>query len=126
MTDDLSRTGLPDASQDVVIMSETLEHLLNVDAVVAEVRRVLKPTGTFLITVPYDFFLGPFFVMFNVNCLWQGYVRGSVYHQYRCGHVNHFTKRRLRDALAAGGFGVERMRVVNGLTLYAAALKNPR
>ena len=68
-TDDLSRTGLADASVDVVVMSETLEHLLNLEAVVAEVRRVLRPGGTFLITVPYDFFLGPFFVLFNVNCL---------------------------------------------------------
>ena len=123
ITDDLSRTGLPDAAFDVVIMSETLEHLLNVEAVVAEVRRVLKDGGTFLVTVPYDFFLGPFFVLFNVNCLWQGYVRGSVYHRYRCGHVNHFTKRRLTDALAAGGFRVSGMKVVNGLTLYAAAAK---
>ncbi len=121
VTDDLSRTGLPDGSVDVVVMSETLEHLLNVEAVVAEVRRVLRADGTFLITVPYDFFLGPFFVLFNVNCLWQGYVRGSAYHRYRCGHVNHFTKRRLRDALSAGGFAVSRMTVVNGLTLYAAA-----
>ncbi len=121
-TDDLSRTGLPDASMDVVVMSETLEHLLNVEAVVAEVRRVLRPGGTFLITVPYDFFLGPFFVLFNVNCLWQGYVRGSAYHRYRCGHVNHFTKRRLRDVLAGGGFGLSSIKVVNGLTLYAAAV----
>jgi SAM-dependent methyltransferase len=123
ISDDLSRTGLPDASFDLVVMSETLEHLLNLEATVAEVRRVLKDDGTFLITVPYDFFLGPFFVLFNVNCLWQGYVRGSVYHRYRCGHVNHFTQRRLRDALAAGGFRVDRMRVVNGLSLYAAAVK---
>ena len=97
VTDDLSRTGLPDRSLDIVVMSETLEHLLNVEAVVAEVRRVLRKDGTFLITVPYDFFLGPFFVLFNVNCLWQGYVRGSPYHRYRCGHVNHFTKARLRQ-----------------------------
>ena len=123
VTDDLSRTGLPDRSFDLVVMSETLEHLLNLDATLAEVRRILKDDGTFLITVPYDFFLGPFFVLFNVNCLWQGYVRGSVYHRYRCGHVNHFTQRRLRDELAAGGFRLAQVKVVNALTLYAAAVK---
>ncbi len=121
VTDDLSRTGLADRSVDVVIMSETLEHLANLDPTVAEVRRVLKDDGTFLITVPYDLFLGPFFVLFNVNCLWQGYVRGSVYHRYRCGHVNHFTRARLRAVLAAGGFRLASVRVVNGLSLYAAA-----
>jgi SAM-dependent methyltransferase len=123
ITDDLSRTGLPDGSFDLVVMSETLEHLLNLEETIPEVRRILKPDGTFLITVPYDFFLGPFFVMFNVNCLWQGYVRGSIYHRYRCGHVNHFTKARLRAELAAGGFRLASVKVVNGLTLYAAAVK---
>jgi SAM-dependent methyltransferase len=121
ITDDLSKTGLPDAAFDIVIMSETLEHLLNLGPVIEEVRRILKPDGQFLITVPYDFFLGPFFVLFNINCMWQGYVRGSVYHRYRCGHINHFTKKRLRDELAKHGFVVRRLYVVNGLTLYAAA-----
>jgi SAM-dependent methyltransferase len=123
ITTDLSNTGLPDAAIDIVVMSETLEHLLNLTETIREVHRILKPDGVFLITVPYDFFLGPFFVLFNINCLWQGYVRGSVYHRYRCGHVNHFTKRRLRDALSAGGFRIKRISVVNGLSLYAAAGK---
>jgi SAM-dependent methyltransferase len=123
VANDLSHTGLPDASFDIVLMSETLEHLLNLDATVAEVRRILKPGGTFLITVPYDFFLGPFFVLFNVNCLWQGYVRGSVYHRYRCGHINHFTRQRLREVLRHAGFEVAEMKVVNGMSLYAAAGK---
>jgi len=121
ITLDLSQTGLADKSMDIVVMSETLEHLLNLEETIREVRRILKDDGVFLITVPYDYFLGPFFILFNLNCLWQGYVRGSVYHQYRCGHVNHFTKRRLRDALSAAGFRLERLFVVNAMSLYAAA-----
>lgn len=123
ITSDLSKTGLADKSLDIVVMSETLEHLLNLEETIREVGRILKDDGVFLITVPYDFFLGPFFILFNVNCLWQGYVRGSVYHRYRCGHVNHFTMRRLRDALGANGFGIRRMFIVNGMSLYAAATK---
>ena len=118
---DLSSTGLPNAAFDIIIMSETLEHLLDVDRVLAEVRRILKPDGVFLITVPYDFFLGPFFILFNVNCLYQGYVKGSRYHRYRCGHVNHFTKRHLRHVLAGQGFAITNLSVINGLSLYAAA-----
>jgi SAM-dependent methyltransferase len=121
MTPDLSKTGLPDQSFDIVIMSETLEHLLNLEAVLAEVRRILKPGGVFLITVPYDFFLGPFFILFNINCLWQGYIRGSIYHRYRCGHINHFTKRRLRAAVGSAGFRVDKLFVVNGMSLYCKA-----
>jgi ubiquinone/menaquinone biosynthesis C-methylase UbiE len=120
---DLADTRLPDKSFDIIIMSETLEHLLDPPRVLAEVRRILKDDGVFLITVPYDIFLGPFFVLFNINCLYQGYVKGSIYHRYRCGHVNHFTKRRLREVLKESGWRVERIDVVNGLSLYAAARK---
>jgi SAM-dependent methyltransferase len=118
---DLGDTGLPAEGFDIVIMSETLEHLLNVERVLAEVRRILKKNGTFVITVPYDFFLGPFFVLFNINCLYQGYIKGSRYHRFRCGHVNHFTKRHLRRVLAENGFEITRLRAVNGLSLYATA-----
>lgn len=118
---DLGNTGLPAGAFDIVIMSETLEHLLDVDRVLAEIRRILKPDGTFLITVPYDFFLGPFFILFNINCLYQGYIKGSHYHRYRCGHVNHFTKRHLRRVLAQQGFEITNLCAINGLSLYAAA-----
>ena len=104
-------------------MSETLEHMLDLPAVLTEVRRILKDDGLFLITVPYDVFLGPFFILFNVNCLYQGYVKGSNYHKFRCGHVNHFTKRRLSDRLAESGFSLSRTDVVNGLSLYGVARK---
>jgi SAM-dependent methyltransferase len=120
---DLARTGLPDASFDIVVMSETLEHLLALHETVAEVRRILKPGGVFLITVPYDFFLSPFFILFNIHCVIQGFLLGSVYHKYRCGHIHHFTKRRLGILLREHAFRRTRQFVVNGMTLYAAALK---
>lgn len=123
VTNDLARTGLPSDHFDAAIASEVLEHLVNFDETLDEVHRLLKPNGVFLVTVPYDFFLGPFFLLFNINCLWQGYVRGSAYHRYRCGHVNHFTKSRLRAALEAAGFSVRAIEVVNGMTLQAAAAK---
>lgn len=122
---DLSKTGLPDSTYDLVVMSETLEHLLPLREVLAEVRRILKPDGKFLITVPYDFFLSPFFILFNLHCFFQGYIRGSRYHKFRCGHINHFTKRRLRRLLAENGFRVTREFIVNGLTLYASAERAP-
>jgi SAM-dependent methyltransferase len=123
VSDDLSQSGLPKKTFDLVVMSETLEHLLNLQSTLAEVHSILKDDGKFIITVPYDFFLGPFFIMFNVNCLYQGYIKGSRYHRYRCGHVNHFTVARLRQSLARGDFQVESIRAVNGLSLFAVATK---
>lgn len=121
VSDDLSKTGLPDHSQDIVIISEVLEHLPEHKPVLDEVKRILKPGGTFLVTVPYDFFMGPFFILYNINCLYMGYVKGSVYHKYRCGHINHFTQSRLRATLRANGLELSELHVVNGLLLYGAA-----
>ncbi|HWE02887.1 MAG TPA: methyltransferase domain-containing protein [Tepidisphaeraceae bacterium] len=121
VTANLADTGLETGRQDIVLASEVLEHMLNLREVLAEVKRILAPGGVFLLTVPYDFFFGPFFVLFNINCLYMGYLRGSNYHKYRCGHVNHFTKARLRKTLAESGFRLQRVFVVNGLLLYAEA-----
>ena len=124
VTTDLSQTGLPSGHFDMVVMSETLEHLLNYPEVLREVQRILKNDGIFLVTVPYDFFLGPFFILFNLNCVYMAYCRGSEYHKYRCGHINHFTKRRLRETLSVHGFRIRDLFVVNGLLLYSAAEKD--
>ena len=49
-----SVTGLPftDATFDVVVSFETLEHLVEQDEMLAEFRRVLKPGGTLVISTP--------------------------------------------------------------------------
>jgi SAM-dependent methyltransferase len=46
--------GLPfeDASFDVVVAGELVEHVRDPEALVAEVRRVLRPGGTFVASVP--------------------------------------------------------------------------
>lgn len=51
---DLAVTPYPfeDASFDVVICSEVLEHLWSPEKTIAEIRRVLKPGGAAVITVP--------------------------------------------------------------------------
>jgi SAM-dependent methyltransferase len=45
----------PDGSFDVVVAGEFLEHVRDPEAVIAEVRRVLRPDGTFAGSVPNAF-----------------------------------------------------------------------
>ncbi len=42
----------PDGSMDLILASEVIEHLVNPRHVLAEVRRVLRPRGRVLVTVP--------------------------------------------------------------------------
>lgn len=52
---DITKDNVPlaDGSQDFVLMFNILEHLFEHDAVLAEVRRLLKPRALFIGTIPF-------------------------------------------------------------------------
>ncbi len=50
--EDLLNLSYPDQSFDLVITSETLEHVPDVDRALAEIRRTLKPQGRHIFTTP--------------------------------------------------------------------------
>ncbi len=51
-SEDLTRLSYPDAAFDLVLTSETLEHVPDLGAALAEIHRVLVPGGRHLFTVP--------------------------------------------------------------------------
>jgi SAM-dependent methyltransferase len=99
---------LPDASVDVVIMSELIEHLVDPDGAVAEVRRVLRPGGSLLLSTPN------LAAWYNRALLAAGVqpvfsevsLRGIYGRPGRvvAGHLRLFTRRALTEFLAASGF----------------------
>ncbi len=93
---DIKRTNLPSAFYDAVVCSEVLEHIEGYEDVLREANRILKPGGTFLVTVPYNEQLK---ILICPHC-----------HKpfYRDGHVNSFNKKNLAESLAKSGFYVER------------------
>lgn len=52
------RSGLPDATADVVVSLETIEHLENPRAVVRELARLARPGGLILVSTPNQLSLG--------------------------------------------------------------------
>jgi ubiquinone/menaquinone biosynthesis C-methylase UbiE len=81
----------PDNTFDFVIMSEVLEHLSDdiIAQTLIEVKRVLKPTGRFIGTVPADEDLKESIVV--CPCC------GKVFHRW--GHVQSFSEERLQEML---------------------------
>ncbi len=51
-SEDLTRLTYSDASFDLVLTSETLEHVPDLDAALREIRRVLAPGGRHIFTIP--------------------------------------------------------------------------
>jgi SAM-dependent methyltransferase len=52
--EDVQALSWPDGSFDLVLTSETLEHVPDLDAALRETRRVLRPGGRHVLTVPVD------------------------------------------------------------------------
>jgi len=102
--------GLPiaDGAADVVIMSELIEHLVDPDQAVAEVRRVLRPGGSLLLSTPN------LAAWYNRGLLAAGIqpvfsevsLRGVFGRPGNvvAGHLRLFTRRALTEFLAASGF----------------------
>jgi SAM-dependent methyltransferase len=51
-SEDLTRLTYPDESFDLVLTSETLEHVHDLTAALGEIRRVLRPGGRHIFTIP--------------------------------------------------------------------------
>lgn len=83
-------TAIPaaDESLDLVVAFDVLEHIVDHDAAVSEVRRVLRPGGTFLVAVPTD------------PALWSA-------HDVAVGHVRRYTRAGLLALLERGGLTIE-------------------
>ena len=111
----VAEPGLPvaDGVADVVIMSELIEHLVDPDGAVAEVRRVLRPGGSLLLSTPN------LAAWYNRGLLAVGIqpifsevsLRGVFGRPGRvvAGHLRLFTRRALVEFLTARGFGCERV-----------------
>ena len=82
-----------DASFDVVVCSEVLEHIHDYRGVLAEIHRVLKPGGRFVASVPRAW---P-----ERLCWWLS----DAYHEAPGGHIRIFDAADLRRAIEHQGFG---------------------
>ncbi|MGK2882957.1 MAG: class I SAM-dependent methyltransferase [Mycobacterium sp.] len=81
----------PDASFDVVIASEILEHVPEDDAAIAELVRILKPAGALAVTVPR---------WLPEKVCW---VLSDEYHANEGGHIRIYKANELRDKITARG-----------------------
>lgn len=103
---ELDNIKLPNESVDIVIVTEVLEHLPDLEKHLAEIRRILKPGGIVISSVPYDTNLSLWKPLFFVQCLIQGYIYKNDYYKNKCGHINHFSKKSIKELFTKNNFNV--------------------
>jgi SAM-dependent methyltransferase len=93
----------PDATFDVVVCSEVLEHIPDDLAAMSELARVLRPGGTMAITVPR---FGPELVNWALS---------DEYHNVPGGHIRIYRRSVLEERLGSTGMVVKGHHYAHGL-----------
>lgn len=96
-----------DNSFDVVVCKDLLEHLVSPIALAREARRVLKPDGRFVVSVPNHFYL-PFRarILFGGSLVWKSLFHDhtKLYREWDYMHLRFFTYRGFEEFLKLTGF----------------------
>jgi len=104
---DATRLPVDDASLDLIVAFDILEHIEDDDLAVSEVARILRPDGTFLVAVPAD------------PKLWSA-------HDEAVDHVRRYTRETLSSVLHRGGFDVVDMTSWNVLLRPIVAMRRKK
>ena len=85
----------PSSSFDAVWTTEVIEHVLQVDAFLEEIRRVLRPGGALVLTTPYHGLIKNLFIVL---------VKFDRHFEVDGSHIRFFNKRALDRCLTKSGF----------------------
>ena len=96
---------LPGGSIGTVLSNSVLEHLPQLDAVLAAVARVLRPGGRLIFTVPTEAFS---------NWLVLPFTRYAAWRNHQLCHLNLWTTERWQEHLHRVGLQVEQVRTYLG------------
>lgn len=100
---DVTRLPFADGYFDVVICSEVLEHVPDSKAAIAELLRVLKPSGDLIVTVPR---------YLPERICWA---LSKAYHREPGGHIRIYTRGELLNLLKKAGANCRRIRYRHAL-----------
>jgi 2-polyprenyl-3-methyl-5-hydroxy-6-metoxy-1,4-benzoquinol methylase len=96
-----NETAFSNDSFDLITMVAVLEHVFDPLFSIEEVRRILKPGGTFIVEVP-----NIAFIKYRLNLLFGKRPRTSWDYGWDGGHLQLFTKKDLEKLLRQKGFTI--------------------
>lgn len=92
ITENVCELNYPDQYFDVVTLWHVLEHIPNINDTLKEIRRILKPSGYFILEVP------------NFSSFQSIIGKGKWFHLDAPRHIYHFEKETLNKLLFKHGF----------------------
>jgi SAM-dependent methyltransferase len=104
---------LEHGSVDLVWCSEVLEHVADGAALLQDARRVLRPRGRLLVTVPFHG---------RVKAAVIALARFDAHFDPQGQHLRFFTRSSLRASLLAAGFAEPSVRAAGGVPLFRESL----
>jgi 2-polyprenyl-3-methyl-5-hydroxy-6-metoxy-1,4-benzoquinol methylase len=104
-----------DASVDAVWAGEVIEHVADVAPWLSELRRVLRPRGTLLLSTPHH---GPG-TLLRLALSRRAF---AEHFEPRSDHVRYFSPRTLRELLDDVGFDVAELRAAGGPPLLRSTI----
>jgi len=108
---ELHEVGLGDGEFDAIICTEVLEHTVDPNAVLAEIRRVLHPGGRAVITFPNDHLIHTVKRVLRGSGLWRLPVFGRIAWGGDQYHLHVWRPREMADLLGRH-FRVEQFRPI--------------
>jgi 2-polyprenyl-3-methyl-5-hydroxy-6-metoxy-1,4-benzoquinol methylase len=107
VTDDITKSRLPEASFDLILCSEVLEHIPDTACVIDGLRRLLAPGGILILSTPQRHSLMELackvaFLPGVINLVRRIYGEAV----FETGHINLLTERELTAALTARGLRI--------------------
>jgi len=102
----IDNTGLADDSADIIIITEVIEHLSDLEKNFAEIYRILKLGGIVISSVPYDTNFSLWKPLFSLQCFYRGSILGEQYYKEKCGHINHFSKKIVAELFIKNKFKI--------------------
>ncbi len=109
-TADAQQLPLKDASVDVVIGLDMLDHVPDYNKCLSEIHRVLRPGGDLVLTVENHHSLWPL-----VERLWDTFGDGRDYGNV---HVIHFTPPTFKKAIERHGFEIKRYITIHNINTF--------
>lgn len=119
----LKKITMDDETCDIIIITEILEHLENLDDHINEIKRILKPKGKIICSVPYDTFFSLWKPLFFIQCFYRGQILNEDYYKEQCGHINNFSKKTIANLLKNNELNILEQTHNFYLTIFTVAQK---